>query len=88
MIDLIRRYPALVDGAFIIIGWVALKLVVEYAHDLGWIGWRIDTRLSLTLIVVIFLASYLYARRQPPPSASSSPLPPHPESAGPDSSQK
>jgi YkoY family integral membrane protein len=78
MIDLIRRYPALVDGAFIIIGWVALKLVVEYAHDLGWIGWRIDTRLSLTLIVVIFLASYLYARRQPPPADSSS-LPAHPE---------
>ena len=70
MIELIRRYPALVDGAFIIIGWVALKLVVEYVHHLGWIGWRIDTRLSLTLIVVIFLASYVYARRQggaPPP---------------------
>jgi len=67
MIELIRRYPALVDGAFIIIGWVALKLVVEYAHQMGWVAWRIDTRLSLTLIVVIFVASYLYARRYPPP---------------------
>ena len=73
MIELIRRYPALVDGAFIIIGWVAAKLVVEYLHHLGWIGWRIDTRLSLTLIVVIFVASYLYARRQPPPADAAHP---------------
>jgi YkoY family integral membrane protein len=75
MIELIRRYPALVDGAFIIIGWVALKLVVEYVHHLGWISWRIDTRLSLTLIVVIFLASYLYARRHPSdPGAAAPPV--------------
>jgi YkoY family integral membrane protein len=73
MIELIRRYPALVDGAFIIIGWVALKLVVEYAHQMGWLPWKIDTRVSLTLIVVIFVASYLYARRQPPPPAEAAP---------------
>jgi predicted tellurium resistance membrane protein TerC len=73
MIELIRRYPALVDGAFIIIGWVALKLVIEYIHHLGWIGWRIDTRLSLTLIVIIFLASYLYARKHPAGPGASAP---------------
>jgi len=72
MIELIRRYPALVDGAFIIIGWVAFKLVVEYFHHVEWIGWRVDTSLSLTLIVLIFLASYLYARRQSPMAAADS----------------
>lgn len=65
MIELIRRYPALVDGAFIIIMWVAIKLVVEYAHDIELIAWQIPKTLSLGLIAVIFTISYLYARRHP-----------------------
>jgi YkoY family integral membrane protein len=65
MIELIRRYPALVDGAFIIIMWVAIKLVAEYAHDIHLISWQIPKALSLGLIAVIFTISYLYARRHP-----------------------
>ncbi|MEO7190516.1 MAG: hypothetical protein ABI051_05625 [Vicinamibacterales bacterium] len=65
MIRLIRRYPALVDGAFVIIGWVALKLGAEYAHDMGWLSWEVPKPLSLGLIAVIFGLSYLYARRHP-----------------------
>ena len=72
MIELIRKYPPLVDGAFIIIAWVAFKLMVEYAHQMGWIGWVIPKTISLGLIVVIFLAAYIYARRQGPAE-------PHPE---------
>ena len=64
LIDLIRRYPAIVDGAFIIIGWVAIKLVAEYAHDVHWVTFVIPKSLSIGLIVVIFVASYAYARRQ------------------------
>lgn len=63
-IAVIRRYPAIVDGAFVIIGWIGLKLLIEYAHQLGWIGWEIPTSLSTGLIVVIFGAAYWYARRQ------------------------
>jgi predicted tellurium resistance membrane protein TerC len=66
LIDLIRRYPAIVDGAFIIIGWVAVKLVAEYAHDVHWTTFVIPKSLSLGLIVIIFTVSYLYARRQGP----------------------
>jgi YkoY family integral membrane protein len=57
MIELIRRYPTLVDAA-----WVAFKLVIEYGHDLGWIGWQVPQVLSLGLIVVIFGGAYVYAR--------------------------
>jgi YkoY family integral membrane protein len=64
LIDLIRRYPALVDGAFVIIGWVAVKLVAEYAHDIHLVSWTIPKPISLGLIVVIFAASYVFARRQ------------------------
>jgi YkoY family integral membrane protein len=66
-IALIRRYPALVDGAFIIIGWVAIKLILDYAHTTHWVSWQIPKTLSISLIAVIFGLSYLYARKHPAP---------------------
>jgi YkoY family integral membrane protein len=67
---IIERYPALVDGAFIIIAWVGIKLVVEYLHGAGYVHLEIPKWLSLGLIVVIFALSFLYARylenRHPP----------------------
>lgn len=65
LLELIRRYPALVDGAFVIIGWVAVKLVAEYLHDMHWVSWQIPKSLSIGLIVLIFAISYFYARRHP-----------------------
>ena len=35
LLSLVRRYPALVDGAFIIIAWVGIKLLIEYLHAGG-----------------------------------------------------
>jgi YkoY family integral membrane protein len=61
---IIERYPALVDGAFIIIAWVGIKLVVEYLHSAGYIHFEIPKWLSLGLIVVIFVAAFLYARAE------------------------
>jgi YkoY family integral membrane protein len=78
MIELIRRYPPLVDGAFIIIGWVAFKLIAEYAHQLGWVHWEIPKTISLGLIAVIFLVSYIYARRKGAVTSSDTDIPPLP----------
>lgn len=61
---LVEKYPPLVDGAFVIITWVALKLFVEYAHQMHWIGWTISQPLSLAVIFVIFSSAYAYARRK------------------------
>jgi YkoY family integral membrane protein len=66
LLVLVQRYPALVDGAFIIIAWVGVKLLVEYLHALGYIHLEIPKWLSLGLIVVIFAVAYAYARRQGP----------------------
>jgi YkoY family integral membrane protein len=63
LLVVVRRYPAIVDGAFIIILWVAIKLLVEWAHSYGWIEFEIPRWLSLSLIVVIFTVSFVYARR-------------------------
>ncbi len=64
MLALVDRYPPLVDGAFIIIAWVALKLLVEYLHAEDYIAFEIPKWLSLGLIVVIFGIAFVYARRQ------------------------
>jgi YkoY family integral membrane protein len=64
LLALVERYPALVDGAFIIISWVAIKLLLEYLHTAGYIALEIPRAISLGLIIVIFVASYVYARRQ------------------------
>ena len=64
LLALVERYPPLVDGAFVIIAWVAFKLLVEYMHSSGYIEFEIPKWLSLGLIVVIFAVALLYARRQ------------------------
>jgi YkoY family integral membrane protein len=63
LLALIQRYPALVDGAFIIIAWVAVKLLAEYAHQMQWIHWEIPKVLSFGVIFAIFGISFVYARR-------------------------
>jgi YkoY family integral membrane protein len=70
LLSLIERYPPLVDGAFVIIAWVGVKLLIEFLHKAGYIHLEIPNWISLGLIVLIFVAAFLYARRQPPPSAS------------------
>lgn len=62
LLTLIERYPALVDGAFVIIAWVGIKLILEYLFAIGFIDFEIPKWISLGLIVVIFAASYIYAR--------------------------
>ena len=40
LLALIQKFPAIVDGAFIIIAWVGSKLLVEYLHAEGYIPRR------------------------------------------------
>jgi len=64
LLTLIQKYPAIVDGAFIIIAWVGSKLLIEYLHAEGYIPVEIPQWLSLTVIVGIFVVSLVYARRE------------------------
>ena len=64
LIALVQRYPALVDGAFIIIAWVGLKLCLEYLHEAHVIALDIPKWLSLGIVVVIFIVALIYARMQ------------------------
>jgi YkoY family integral membrane protein len=66
LLAIVQRYPALVDGAFIIIAWVGIKLLLEYFHNIHWVDFVVPKWLSLGLIVVIFLIALFYARRHGP----------------------
>ena len=61
LLSLVERYPALVDGAFVIIAWVGFKLLVEYLHSAGYIALEIPKWLSLGLIVMIFAIALGYS---------------------------
>src|SRR5687767_15975577 len=69
LLVLVNRYPALVDGAFVIIAWVGMKLVFEYLHAAGYIEWEVPKWLSLGLIVVIFAVAFVMARMEGPVEA-------------------
>jgi predicted tellurium resistance membrane protein TerC len=64
LLTLIQRYPAIVDGAFVIIAWVGTKLLIEYLHAEHFISVEVPQWASLSTIVIIFVASLLYARRE------------------------
>jgi YkoY family integral membrane protein len=66
LLSIIQKYPALVDGAFIIIAWVGIKLLMEYLHHIHLVPFEIPKVLSLGLIILIFIVSFIYARRQGP----------------------
>ena len=63
LLAIVERYPSLVDGAFVIIAWVGIKLFLEYLHGAHYVSFAVPKWLSLGLIVVIFVVAFLLARR-------------------------
>jgi len=61
LLALVERYPVLVDGAFVIIFWVGIKLLMEYAHAEGYVAFEVPKFISLGVIVMIFGISLTYA---------------------------
>lgn len=61
LLAIVERYPPLVDGAFVIIAWVGLKLLLEFARTEGLISFEVPEWLALGLIVVIFGVAFIYS---------------------------
>ena len=61
LLSVVERYPVLVDAAFVIIAWVGFRLLVQYLHQIGYLGWEVPEWLGFSLIVVIFAAALAYA---------------------------
>jgi YkoY family integral membrane protein len=66
LIVLVERYPPLVDGAFVIIGWVGTKLCLDYLHAAGFIELEIPHWISLVIIAIVFTAAFVRARAAGP----------------------
>jgi YkoY family integral membrane protein len=66
LLAIVRKYPALVDGAFIIIAWVGSKLLLDFLRVRGLIEFEVNRWISFALIIAIFLISFAYARRVGP----------------------
>ena len=70
LLTIVERYPPLVDGAFVIIAWVGIKLLLEFLHGAHYVNFEVPKWLSLGLIVLIFVASLLWAQRHAPHGGS------------------
>ncbi len=66
LLAIVRRYPSLVDGAFVIIAWIGIKLLIEYLNVLGLVHFEINKWISFGIIGAIFTIAYLYARSKGP----------------------
>jgi len=77
LLSLVERYPVLVDGAFVIIAWVGVKLLIEYGHAEGYVGFEVPKFISLGVIVVIFGLALAYALVKDKADRRSG-VPPHP----------
>ena len=74
LIGLVERYPALVDGAFIIIAWIGAKLCADWLHAAGYVAFEISHWVSLIVVVSIFIVALIYARFQGPVERKADPL--------------
>jgi predicted tellurium resistance membrane protein TerC len=66
LLSIVRRYPTLVDGAFVIIALVGAKLLLEYADAMHWIHFEVPKWISLGMIAITFVIAYVQARRKGP----------------------
>ncbi len=66
LLAIVRRYPTLVDGAFVIIALVGSKLLLEFANAMHWIHFDPPRWMSLSVIAVTFVVAYVMARRKGP----------------------
>lgn len=62
LLALVRRYPAIVDGAYVIVAWVGLKILLEFAHHHRLVGFMIPEWASIGVSITLFVASVFYAR--------------------------
>ena len=63
---LIEIRPALIEGAYIIVGWIGVKLVLEFLFQEEVIKYLVPKEVTYGVILVVFVVSFLAKRRAPP----------------------
>lgn len=62
VLDLVARYPKLIDGAYIVVAWVGVRLVWEYLHEMHVVPFGIRHEVAIAVVLILFAASFIYAR--------------------------
>lgn len=62
VVALVEKWPKLIDGAYIIIAWVGIKLIWEWAHHQHYVPAMPDV-IGIGMVVVLFIAAVLYAKK-------------------------
>ena len=62
---LIELRPGLTEGAYIIVGWIGVKLIIEFLFQEQVIGFSIPKEVTYGVIAGVFLLSLLSKRRTP-----------------------
>src|SRR5262245_35476343 len=62
ILELVKRYPKLVDGAYVVVLWVGIKLIWEYLHRIHWGPFEIPKAVGIGGVLVLFVGSFFYAR--------------------------
>lgn len=65
VLEMVKRYPKLIDGAYIIIAWVGIKLIWEYLHHAHLVPFGLAKEWGIGVVIVLFVVSFLYARAHP-----------------------
>ncbi len=63
---LIEVRPALIEGAYVIVGWIGIKLMLAFLYQEGVIDFLIPKEVTYGVIVVIFVISLLARKRATP----------------------
>lgn len=61
-LGLIRKYPTIVDGAYVIVGWVAIKLMIEYLNRKDLVNFEVPKWVTLAVIFIIFVVSIFMSK--------------------------
>jgi YkoY family integral membrane protein len=59
---LVKRYPKLIDGAYLVVLWVGLKLLWEFFHRMHWVTVQIPPVVGMGGVIILLVGSFLYAR--------------------------
>jgi YkoY family integral membrane protein len=62
LVSVLRRYPRLIDAAFIVVAWVGVKLFIELGNGLGWLDVRVPAWASLAVVFLILAGAAVQAR--------------------------
>lgn len=64
-LKVIERFPAVVDGAYVIVLWIGIKLCIEFCHRLSppLITFEVPEKIYFSVIGVILLVSLLMPRK-------------------------